>query len=381
MLATATGAALLAACSFPTEPPIVEQKWLLTAAEVTLDVDDLIPGGQVSLNAPRQRLSTRMTSNSVAPASSVASCESSLDGKVVTGDGSVTVNVQPICVQWTLRDLCPDCTAGAQQKPAINITKDRTWVLPEEVESISISSGKVSFSLEHALGFTFGAGEATMTALSIGSDRVIDTDDDEQLLEVELEEDLTSGTTIFRTRDFAAKPATVAGGVAFKLVIDSPSNAETVNVDLSRTITARASVDSLTVDSAAVEVAKIKPIEEGDEFDLSEDADEVSEIIDRVQEAELVMKIDNPFPIRVDATITLGKIEPPIVREFTVLPNAVSVARLSYSAEEMERFLSGEVTYLIEGTISAVSETVTLDAGKQIVIGLQIGATLRTDSE
>ena len=69
--AALAAALLLAGCDIPTAAPIVEQRWILTAAETTLGVEDLLPDGRValavsdSLRRRRQRVGERRRERSL----------------------------------------------------------------------------------------------------------------------------------------------------------------------------------------------------------------------------------------------------------------------------------------------------------------------------
>ena len=154
LLAAVAGGALIAGCDIPTAAPILELRWALTAAETTLGVEDLLREGRISLavdDTAAARGSRRLLPASAANESPPGSCEpASSAGEVVSGEGSITVSAEPICVAWTLAELCPTCHVG-QPIAGIDTVKEQTWVLPPEVVSVRISSGMVMLSLAHDL--------------------------------------------------------------------------------------------------------------------------------------------------------------------------------------------------------------------------------------
>ena len=111
LLAAVAGGALIAGCDIPTAAPILELRWALTAAETTLGVEDLLREGRISLavdDTAAARGSRRLLPASAANESPPGSCEpASSAGEVVSGEGSITVSAEPICVAWTLAELCP----------------------------------------------------------------------------------------------------------------------------------------------------------------------------------------------------------------------------------------------------------------------------------
>ena len=114
-----------------------------------------------------------------------------------------------------------------------------------------ISSGTVELSPEQDLGFTpIRKDELQLVAVSIGSGSVAE----QELLRLSLGQDLVSGTPVSVSVDFSRNPVTVTGGLKLRFEIDSAGSpsAQDVVDDLADTVRARASVQSLTIDSAAV---------------------------------------------------------------------------------------------------------------------------------
>ena len=377
----AVAGGLMAGCDIPTAAPIVEQRWILTAAETTLGVEDLLPGAQISLavsDTPASRLGHRLRLRAAANGSGngaeSAPCEEppSSAGAVSAGEGSIAVSVEPMCFQWTLQKLCPECSVG-QPIPALDTVREQTWRLPPEVASVRISSGTVELSLEHDLGFTpIRSGELQVVALSIGSGAVAE----EELLRLPLDRDLVSGTPVSFSVDFDQHPITVSGGLTLRFEIDAAGgSAQDVVADLAATIEARATVQSLMIDSAVLRVADLELGGEPQEFDLG-DADDVDELIERFQQGTATMTISNGFPVAISGTITLGETE----RAIAVEAGGSTKVSISYSQAELQALLDGTVTYSWSGAVTSDGEQ-TFDASMKLTIGVQIDVTLRTEPE
>ena len=144
LLAAAAGGMLVAGCDIPTAPPIVEQRWALLAAETTLGVEDLLPAGAISLgvedSVPDGGSRLPAPGRAARESSAVSCAPTAAAGEVVSGEGSITVSAAPICVAWTLAELCPACSVG--QPLVLDTVRQRSWTLPEEVVSARISGGQ-----------------------------------------------------------------------------------------------------------------------------------------------------------------------------------------------------------------------------------------------
>ena len=375
LLAAVAGGSLIVGCDIPTAAPIVEQRWALVAAETTLGVEDLLPNGQISLiDTTEAGAGARLLAvGSAAVESPDVSCElPGSAGEVVSGEGSITVSAEPICVAWTLAELCPECRVG-QPIPRIDTNKQQTWELPPEVVSVQISSGRVVLSLDHDLDFApLRAGELGVVAISIGTGDA----PEQELLRWVLDQDLEPGTPVSHTLDFSQNPVTVSGGLRLQFFISTaPDGSEQPVTDLTQVIRARAQVQSLTIDSAVVRVDDLDLGGEPREFDLGEQS-EVEELVKRIQEGTATVTIVNDFPVGVSGTITLGE----TTRAIDLEPEGTTEVSISYTRKELQKLLSGTITYAWTGSITNVGEH-TFDASMQLTITVRIDITLRTEPE
>src|SRR5262245_41544893 len=115
-LVCALGALSLAACDIPTEPPKLDQRWIIPAKSTTIDVAQLLPTG-VSLVG-----------------------------------SAFSVNVSPVTVSQTLATSCPACSAVnglSAPVPAFSSNITSTVVLPANVSAATLSAGTVNLSIQN----------------------------------------------------------------------------------------------------------------------------------------------------------------------------------------------------------------------------------------
>ena len=375
LLAVAAAGVLVAGCDIPTALPIVEQRWALVAAETRLGVEDLLPDGAIALTVADtgQGGESRLTPpGRAAQASQEVACAAAAPaGEVVSGEGSITVSAEPICVAWTLADLCPACSVG--QPLTLDTTREQSWTLPEDVVSVRISGGTVQFTLDHDLDFTpLRANEMQIVAVSAG----VGAGQEQELLRWVLEEDLAPGTAVTFSHDFGAAPVTVSGGVRLRFTIATGTvGSRPVVTDLQRVIRARAEVRSVTIDSAVVRVDDLDLGGEPREFDLGDQGD-VDELVDRIQVGSATAIIENEFPVGVAGTITIGD----RTRAVVIAPEATTEVTLSYTRAELQVLLGGPITYSWTGSVTNTGER-RFDADMRITIKVRLDITLRTEPE
>ena len=375
--AAAAGGMLIAGCDILTAPPIVEQRWALVAAETTLGVEDLLPAGAISLgvedSVPAGGSRLPAPGRAAQESSAVSCAPPAAAGEVVSGEGSITVSAAPICVAWTLAELCPACSVG--QPLVLDTVRQRSWTLPEELVSARISGGQLTLTLDHDLDFTpLRANELEIVAVSTGAGA--GAGQEQELLRWVLQEDLEPGTAVTFSHDFGGSPVTVSGGLRlqFTLATGAGGSGQPVT-DLGRVIRARAEVRSVTIDSAVVRVDDLDLDGEPQQFDLGEQ-DEVDELVKRIQVGSATAPIVSQFPVGVSGTFTLGD----TTRTIAVEPAATTEVTISYTREELRELLSGPVTYSWTGAVTNAGEH-RFDASMRIIIRVRLDITLRTEPE
>ena len=377
LLAVAAGGMLVAGCDIPTALPIVEQHWALVAAETRLGVEDLLPDGAIVLTVAdgEHGDGARLTApGRASQRSQEVACEAAAPaGEVVSREGSITVSAAPICVAWSLADLCPACSVG--RPLTLDATREQSWTLPEEVVSVRISGGTVQLTLDHDLDFTpLRANELQIVAVSTGGGR--GPGQERELLRWVLEEDLAPGTAVTFSHDFGGSPVTVSGGLRLQFtIVTGTDESRPAVTDLQRVIRARAEVRSVTVDSAVVRVDDLDLGGEPREFDLGDRGD-VDELVERIQGGSATAIIDNEFPVGVSGTITIGD----RTRAVEIAPEATSEVTISYTRSELQELLSGPITYSWTGSVTGAGER-RFDAEMRITIKVRIDVTVRTEPE
>lgn len=380
LLAVVAATSLLAsACNvaIPTALPAAEQRWKVTLIEGSLGVDDLLAASPLSLaSLPSdggEAVGRRGLLMSAVEPANTASCKGLADlatPDLSFEDGTVTVDVEPVCVTWTLGELCPGCQDGEHPLPQLNITNKRTWELPDDldegvsVESVSISGGVVEVSLLHELGFTpIRAGELELVVRSLGTES--------ELLRFGLDEDLVSGLPTHLRLDFDERPVTVTRGIEVLFRFQStsrPGLPPTVTVDRSAAITAHISITSLKLAFADLQVdveldPEEHPINFGDQG--------VDELVDRVNEAMILVTISNPFPVRVEGTLVIGERRTRV----EIAPEDTSVLSVRYSRDDLRSLLHEEATWSLPGRVAS-DGVVRLDTSKEITLEVATDTTI-----
>ena len=378
LLAAAAGAGLVAGCDIPTALPILEQHWALVVAETELGVEDLLPGGAIALTVADDgqggvsRLAPPGRATQEAQEAQEVACAAAAQaGEVVSGEGSITVSAEPICVAWAIAELCPTCSVG--QPLTLDTTREQSWVLPEEVVSVRVSGGTVQLTLDHDLDVTpLRANELQIVAVSTGAG----PGQEQELLRWVLEEDLAPGTAVTFSHDFGGTPVTVSGGLRLQFIIaTAPDGSRPAVTDLQHVIRARAEVRSVTFDSAVVRVDDLDLGGEPREFDLG-DQEDVDELVERIQAGSATVIIHNDVPVRVSGTITIGD----RTRAVVIAPEATSEVTISYTRAELQELFGGPITYSWTGSVTSSGER-RLDADMRITIEVRIDLTLRTEPE
>ncbi len=328
--AVAAGCLLLAGCEYPTEPPILEQRWIIPIEETTLSVDQLLPAG-------------------------------------VTVSGSdFSVSIDPFVTVQTLASICAGCAVlngFTVPVPAFTASFGVSENLPGGVMGATISSASIEIQIANGFSFDPIAGGGTLTVT------ISDGQGGAELGQVVIDgatEAMTAGGTLTRTISIASKSI----GTTFFASVDVVSKGGQVSlIDTSDQITVTATTTSLLVSSATVNVTGQSVEFDAEPLDV-EDID--SQLIDRIQEASLVLDIVNPFGISVSATIVIG----PTSKTLSIDASAGSSTSITYTNDELRMWLGQpDITFSGSGTASGGSITVT--PGQEMTIQVTLDATIR----
>lgn len=393
--AAAGGGMVVVACGLavPTgDLPKVEQRWVVTALETTIDVGDLIDRTQAPATptVPDARAHAfamsgaraRRDSNGVAAACSHSSVDATIafeDGQVVVSDGRATL-------ECSLRDLCPNCSAGRQSEPAFALRQTEDVPLPDHddvaVKSVRVTGGSVEVSLEHDFSFVLlRPGEVDVEVWSKGDGETAP----EKLLQFSLNRDFVGGTPVSFSHDFGRNPATIVGGVRLVVDVDAPADPDaTVDLDLSDTMRAVISVDGLRVSAVGVLIDKELEL---DPEPITVDEGAVSEIVGRVSgEMGITISLVNPFPIAVRGTFDLGSAVQltPEQRSITVRPATgeqpvTTTKDVTLTREQLQAFLERGI-FSFGGRVTT-DDVVRLDTDKEIRVTISVDVSLLTEPE
>ena len=328
--AVAAGCLLLAGCEYPTEPPILEQRWIIPIEETTLSVEQLLPAG------------------------------------VAVSGSNFSVSIDPFVTNQTLASSCAGCVALnglTVPAPPFTTSFSASEDLPAGVTAAMISSASIEIQIANGFSFDPIAGGGTLTVT------ISDGQGGAELGQVVIDgatEAMTAGGTLTRTISIASKSI----GTTFFASVDVVSKGGQVSlIDTSDQITVTATTTSLLVSSATVNVTGQSVEFDAEPLDV-EDID--SQLIDRIQEASLVLDIVNPFGISVSATIVIG----PTSKTLSIDASAASSTSITYTNDELRMWLGQpDITFSGSGTASGGSITVT--PGQEMTIQVTLDATIR----
>ena len=314
-----TSCLLVAACEFPTEPPIVQQRWIFPFEEITLGQEDLLPP-QVT----------------------------------VVGD-LYSLAIDPVSVARSLGDLCPACisTGFPVPVPAYQGQFSSFARLPSDVRVAEIQSGSVDVTISNNLSFDpiAGGGSITITVTDAASGVVLG-----RLVLESPADALPPSSKIVRTLTLGA--GRVIGAIKTSVDIDSPGT-QTAAINITDDIGVSANTTSLLLAEVTINAeSSTGSIEETLDTEYLGGA-----LTDAIVSGTLIMDVKNPFGFTFSGTIVIGN----VAKELTVSTDATSTASLTYTGDELRSFLGvPDVTLRVEGTLGGGRTT--LSAGLNFVL-------------
>lgn len=327
------GLAALAGCEFPTEAPILDQRWILPVDNTTISVNELLPAG------------------------------------VSASGSSFSVRVDPFSTSRTLGDLCTACQplqGQAAPVPGFEGTFSLSQTLPADVVEAALTSGSVAVAIQN--GFSFdplaGGGKLTIT--------LTDGPGGRQVGRTEYSGALPPGASANPTLALAA--GTVGSTLQVSVVVTSPGG-QTTTIDNAQRLTVNATPGALQVGSARVNVAGRRVNFAPVDLDV-EDIDD--SLADRIQAGSIVLDITNPFGVGVGATVDITHPGGRITKPLGIGGGATSSATLSYTGEEMRAFM-GEPNVRLTGggTVASGAGAIRVTPGQQVLIKAKLDLTLR----
>jgi hypothetical protein len=177
---------------------------------------------------------------------------------------------------------------------------------------------------------------------------------------------LTPGETM--TQTVSIGPSSVGTTFFASVAVSSPGG-QVAPVNTSSQLSVTATTTSLLVSSATVNVGS-QSIEFDDEPLDVEDID--SQLVDRIQEASLLLDIVNPFGISVLATISIG----PTSKALSIDAAATSSTSITYTNAELHTWL-GQPNITFSGSGTASGGSIRVSAGDELTVAVSLDATIR----
>lgn len=319
-------AAGLAACEFPTEPPVWNQTWIVPVERVEIGVTELLPAG-VTLN----------------------------------GDSTAFVAETPAAsVSLSLAELCgTPCVLAAglrAPKPEFSDTLTTETRLPDDLVSAMLSDGSFDATIGHSFSFdplrpssepSAERGHIVVRITSAGNVIASDSIDG-------AEQAFPESVTL--TPSLPVQPVQVSDTVVIEVALFSPEG-DSTTISVSDTA-------GLTFAPATVEIAEVTVVAS----DLAVDSVNTtmtfggidSTALDRVQSGALRFDVRNPFAVTgtLDMSFSGGF---PTIRHRLDIREGDHEERLDFSGDEVREILrSDNVQVLTSGQVAAADGTITV---------------------
>jgi hypothetical protein len=334
---TALVALTLAACDFPTAPPIFETRFIVPGENTTLSVDKVLPAGIT----------------------------------VVGGAFRLNYGTVPVPSR-SLGEMCgtPCLTLESFQvpKPAFTDNIEITIAMPQDVASGTVTSAGMTLTLTHSFGFDplqpSGRTQDGHIAVTVRNGaRVLGQDT--------IRGAFPSGSTLVRTIPLAA--GDVAGSLNITLAIFSPAGGTApqhwVTVRNAGAMSGTVAPANVAISEARVVVLNREVSTDLVTIDLTDIDESMSE---RVKSGTFVVTIDNPLGVvgTMDLIIsggTAGTITKPIQ-----VATGVSTRRVEFTGPELRSLLGNEVTLAVAGRVTAPTGTAAVRPGMRIAISTNL---------
>ena len=332
-----TGAAV-AACDVLTEPPLLEQTWVVPGETVELSVAELLPSG-ISL----------------------------------TADTSAFIAEVPgASVVLSLDEMCgPECdpifgSSIAVPKPAFGDTITTTTALPADLVSAVLAGGSFDVTLGHNFDFdplrpssdtTADRGHIRIRVLSSGNTVA------ETMIDGETQA-FPADSTIFRSLEI--EPVEVSDTLNVEVQIYSPAGDDTV-LEASDTLGVSLAPATLEIAEASVALGAITMDPTSTEMDFGIDPE--GAVVDQIQSGALRFRVQNPFSVTGELDIAFQLPTGTITRTLDVFADSSYTARLEFTGDELREILSAEAVELVSsGTVTAVDGTLTVTPRQELIL-------------
>jgi len=346
-VAAALAATFQAACSIPTDIPVIDSRWVFEAKSTTIGVAGLLPSG------------------------------------VSVSGGAFAVEIEPVTAGSTLGALCAECAAAAGRrvpKPAFTGSFTATATLPSDVSSAELSSGRMTLSFFHDFSFDplrppgGSPGNLAVVLTEAGGREV------GRLSLNGASDSLPSGTAV--EREVALTAGTVGNELSVEIEMNSPAGGREdaehfVVLAATDQMWATATPRGIQMSSARVDARGRRVTIES--ADIGVDGVDGG-IVERIQSGVIVLDVANPFAVGLDGEmrITRGG-ETVVAKDFVLTPAARSSASVALTAEEFRTFL-GHADVALEGSgvvTSSPTGGFVVAPDMEVAISTKVDLTLR----
>ncbi|MGH7656134.1 MAG: hypothetical protein ACREN6_15885 [Gemmatimonadaceae bacterium] len=333
---------LLAACDIPTAAPRWDMTWNVPSQNTTLSVNTFLPSG-VTTNA---------------------------------GNTAFVVNVNNVIVTQTLGGDCALCgpvNGLTVPKPAFVGVGNGTAALPASVTAATLPSVGDTLSLTVTNGLNFdpikptalAAGDTGWVVTTIKSGATVIGKDSINGQTTAIGK---NGATI--TRKIVLSGSVTAAGVTVNVTVDSPLG-DPVTVNTAQTISFTASVGTLQVSSATVDLGAATTVTPGTPttVDLSGIDNSIAK---NVNSGFFILTVTNPLGVAGNLTADFTGGAGAVSKALTLSSAATSTDTLNFSNADLKNMLGYSLQLTFSGTVSGTSVTITPGQTLAVTSRLQI---------
>lgn len=331
------------ACEYPTDLPIIEQRWIAPIEDTRFGVGDLLPG-QVSISP---------------------------DGN------NFQIDFDPVAFSATLADLCGACVAAdgfTVPKPPFSGDIISGIDFPAQVSAVTIVDGTVLIEITNGLNFdplSPGGSETGEIVITVTDDA-----DDDVVATTTVDGATTpfgQGTTLNLT--LPLQPVTVEGNIVATVTLTSPSG-DPVTVDSSLPISIVATVSNVLVSEVSVDVSNEAVTLDPVSIDLEDLGDEIAE---RLLSGAFVIDVENPFGVGAMVQFTIdGPTISPIQKSLQIDASPVSTERVDFTNAELQSMLGQSSLSLTGGaTVDPAAGIVSVRPGQELVFAASLDFILQ----
>jgi len=328
LFAAAAAIVTLTGCDIPTEPPKIEQRWIIPVDETRLSVDALLPAG------------------------------------VTLVGNEFDVSVEPVYAFANLGDLCPPCENMDGQTatvPAFDATFSSSRTLPAGLVSAIVTNGSMQVHVSNQFGFDplLNGGSMVIVLEDEGTGRTLG----EVVLEDSTDDIPAYGSV---TRTIAVSPGTITGPIRAEISLVAPGG-QPGYIDTAALVEVTTTTQSLRVSEATAHVGTRIVVLDEQTLDLDLDAD----IVDRILQGNIILEVENPFAVTFTGTLDIGNTSKP----FSVTNTGSSTVPIPYTANELRSFI-GQTNVLMRGSGTVTGGTMTFRPGEQMDLKAKLDFTL-----